>query len=482
MSRELMDEPSRQRTTGSARSPVPPRRRAAQRWRAAIPAVLWAGMHPGERVAGRFEILGEAARGGMGTVFRARDRRDRRDVALKVLRGDTLEDVARFEREAALLAELRHPNIVEYITHGATPDGLRYLVMAWVEGETLAHRLTHAGLTGAAVIAMAVQLCRALAALHARDIVHRDLKPSNIMLEGGDAARVRLVDLGIARRTDEVGRLTRTGVVVGTAGYLAPELVRGRSAAFDGRADLFALGCVLYECFTGVAAFRGDSALAVRAKVLLHDPPPLRAIDPSIPPALDALVSALLARRPEQRPAGAAAVERALAELGALPAIVPRGGEPQRGGDATRTVVARPRAVCGVVVARTGGAPGVSPGAGGAAVAVAPFDGGLAMIVEGGLAAAARLALELGAAHPDARIAIAAGSSASDVIDRCARALAEIEIAAQLAEPRAGAGGWAGGWTGVWIERGAVAELAGAFRVVVSGAHVRIVGLTGEPP
>jgi len=434
-------------------------------------------MQPGERVAGRFEIIGEAARGGMGTVFRARDRRDRRDVALKVLRVDALDNVARFEREAALLAELRHPNIVEYISHGATPDGLRYLVMEWVEGETLAHRLAHAGLTGPAIIAMAIQLCRALAAIHARDLVHRDLKPSNIMLVGGDAAQVRLVDLGIARRTSEAGRLTRTGVVVGTAGYLAPELVRGRSAALDGRADLFALGCVLHECFAGVATFHGDSTLAVCAKVLLHDPPPLRALAPSTPPALDELVSALLARRPDQRPASAAAVERALTELGALPATVHRAGALQ-GSIATRTAASAARAMCGILVARADDEPPWAwPNAGGAAISMAPFEQGLAVIVASGLAVTVRLALALAAEHPDAQLVVAAGESAGDCIDRCARALAGLEIATQLADPRGGGGVWAG----VWIDRGAIDELAGTFRVTVSGGHARIVGPASEP-
>src|SRR6185295_13825248 len=129
-------------------------------------------MQQGERVAGRFEILGEAARGGMGTVFRARDRRDHRDVALKVLRTAASDQLARFAREAAILAGLAHPNIVEYISHGATPDGVHYLVMAWVDGETLGHRLAHAGIAGGDAIAIAIQLCHALAALHERGVVH----------------------------------------------------------------------------------------------------------------------------------------------------------------------------------------------------------------------------------------------------------------------------------------------------------------------
>src|SRR5438105_2252529 len=162
----------------------------------------------------------------MGTVFRARDRRDKREVALKVLQAAALRNTARFEQEAAILAGLRHPNIVEYVAHGATPDGMHYLVMEWVEGENLSQRLDRGGLDIADSVAMAIQIARALGALHALRIVHRDLKPSNLMLAGG-AEHVKLVDFGVARRTTEPGRLTRTGALVGTAGYMAPEQVRG---------------------------------------------------------------------------------------------------------------------------------------------------------------------------------------------------------------------------------------------------------------
>src|SRR5262245_7848303 len=111
------------------------------------------GMHVGERIAGRFQVIGEVAHGGMGTVFHARDRRERRDVALKVIRVATPDHVARFEHEATILAEVSHPNIVEYISHGTTPDGLRYLVMEWVEGETLGQQLARGELTGAEIMA-----------------------------------------------------------------------------------------------------------------------------------------------------------------------------------------------------------------------------------------------------------------------------------------------------------------------------------------
>jgi serine/threonine protein kinase len=182
---------------------------------------------PGERVAGRFEILGEAGRGGMGTVFRARDRKDKREVALKVLAAAAMRNVARFEQEAAILASITHPNIAEYVAHGATPDGLRYLVMEWVQGEDLAVRLDRVGLDVRDTVATARQIARALGALHARGIVHRDVKPSNIMMS---SEGVKLVDFGVARRTTEPGRLTRTGALVGTAGYMAPEQVRGSAA------------------------------------------------------------------------------------------------------------------------------------------------------------------------------------------------------------------------------------------------------------
>src|SRR5262245_23039267 len=132
-------------------------------------------MQRGDRISGRFEILGEAARGGMGTVFRARDAKDRRDVALKIVSASDADDGARFGREAAVLATVRHPNIVEYVTHGAVPGGPRFLVMEWVDGETLAHRLAEGGVAAGRALAIAGQVAEALAALHAAGIVHRDV-------------------------------------------------------------------------------------------------------------------------------------------------------------------------------------------------------------------------------------------------------------------------------------------------------------------
>ncbi|HET9624285.1 MAG TPA: serine/threonine-protein kinase, partial [Kofleriaceae bacterium] len=262
----------------------------------------------GDRIAGRFELRGEAAHGGMGSVFRARDRRDGHDVAIKVLRDSDARGRARFAREAAILAELCHPNVVRYLGHGATPDGVHYLIMAWLDGTTLAHTLAHRAPSLAEIIEIARQTCRALAALHARGVVHRDVKPANLMLGADSPPVVTLVDLGVARRRDELDALTRTGALVGTTGYLAPEQACAASVV-DARADLFALGCVLYLALTGTPAFAGDSALAIYAKLMLHHPPPVRALAPDVPPALDALVARLLARRPDDRPANTLDIE-----------------------------------------------------------------------------------------------------------------------------------------------------------------------------
>ena len=426
---------------------------------------------PGERVAGRFEILGEAGRGGMGTVFRARDRKDKRDVALKVLNAAVLRNAARFELEAALLAGLRHPNIVEYVAHGATPDGLRYLVMEWVDGEDLGQRLASSGLDLHDTVAMGLGVARALGALHERGIVHRDVKPSNLML-GGGVERVKLVDFGVARRTTDATRLTRTGALVGTAGYMAPEQVRGTRIPIDGRADLFALGCVLYECLTGDQAFVGETALAARAKVLVHDPAPVRALEPGVPEPLDALVMSMLARNVDDRPRDAVAVEEALEALGELPP----GRPPRRmfdgGGIATVTSTPTQIHLCAVIVSWRGDDDAEPETyedtiAKVADASVESIDGGVVMMYAGELGAAARLALDFAARFPRALIAVASGGSAEDAIDEGAKLIDRIEIESVGIE---------GDGAGVWVQRDTAGRLGEGFRVVPTGDRVRVLG------
>jgi eukaryotic-like serine/threonine-protein kinase len=260
----------------------------------------------GEVVAGRFELERLAQIGGMGSVYQARDRITQHRVAVKLLRAPGGVHDQRFLREAALLAELRHPAIVRHIAHGRTTSGELYMAMQWLEGEDLARRVSRGPLAPGEAIDMVRRVADGLAMLHERGGVHRDLKPSNLFLEEGDPAQVKILDFGIARATAALA-LTATGTVMGTPGYTAPEQARGTKDV-DARADVFALGCVLFECLTGRAAFRGDHVMAVLAKVLLEDPPRLVDVAPDAPAELEALIARLLDKDPLRRPRDGAEV------------------------------------------------------------------------------------------------------------------------------------------------------------------------------
>ncbi len=280
----------------------------------------------GALFADRFEALRKAGVGGMGTVFRARDSHDGGDVALKILRGQDAHDVERFTREATILARLSHPGIVRYIAHGITLAGEHYLAMEWLDGEDLAARVSRRGLSMAESLAIVRRAAEALAFAHARGLVHRDLKPSNLFLLRGDVEQVKLVDFGIARLGHDSQRLTHTGALLGTPGYMAPEQIQG-PPAYDPRADVFSLGCVLFECLTGRVAFEGMNAMSVLAKILLQEVPRARSLRASIPLPLDELVARMMARDPEARPRDAAAVVEEIALLGD-PAAFPGGAAP----------------------------------------------------------------------------------------------------------------------------------------------------------
>jgi len=278
-----------------------------------VPAV----MQVGSVVAGRFEIEARAGEGGMAVVYRARDRSTGQTVALKVLREDAAVDTDRFVREAVLLAGLSHPAVVRYIAHG-TVSGRPYLAMEWLSGEDLDQRLGRAPLTVEAAVALARRVCEALAVVHPRGVVHRDIKPANIFLPDGDVHRAQLLDFGIARR--EGGRVaTGTGVVLGTPGYMAPEQVRG-DRDIDGRVDVFAVGCVLFECLTGQPAFDGSTPLAILARILMDDAPRVASLRPELAGPLDDLVAQMVARDRTLRVPDAQAVLDALDGLGTLEA------------------------------------------------------------------------------------------------------------------------------------------------------------------
>jgi tetratricopeptide (TPR) repeat protein len=274
-------------------------------------------MMPGQHIDGRFEIEREAGEGGMGTVFRARDRETGMPVAVKVLLDSGVHDVERFAREVQVLAELQHPSVVRYVAHGATDGGEPYLAMEWLDGEDLSQRLSRSPLSIPESVELVQLLAEALSGVHARGVIHRDIKPSNVFLCDGRVDQVKLIDFGIARMRYVTRRATRTNMAMGTPGYMAPEQARG-DRDVDARADVFSLGCVLFECLTGRAAFAGEHVMAVLAKVLLEEAPRVSEICTDVPTALDRLVARMLSKEPERRPADAAAVVAELCVLGAL--------------------------------------------------------------------------------------------------------------------------------------------------------------------
>jgi serine/threonine protein kinase/predicted ATPase len=268
-------------------------------------------MRVGDVVAGRFELTRLAGTGGMARVYRAIDKTNGAVVAVKLLHTDEADDVGRFTREASVLAELSHPGVVRYVAHGSTPDGPCFLAMEWLDGEDLGDRLRRGALQLAHGIALGRRVGEALGATHRRGVIHRDIKPSNLFLPEGDIERVKLLDFGIARVHGVTRRLTRSGMTMGTPGYMSPEQARGEGE-MDPRTDVFALGCVLFECLTGQPAFEAGHSVAVLSRILFDDPPPLRSLCPEAPVELEALLARMLSKPAAERPADGDAVAREL--------------------------------------------------------------------------------------------------------------------------------------------------------------------------
>jgi serine/threonine-protein kinase len=263
-----------------------------------------------ETLAGRYELVEVIGQGGMGVVYRGRDRILDRTVAVKVLPALYAENptlVERFEREARAAARLSHPNIVSVYDSGR--DGtVRYIVMECVPGASLAEILARsAPLPIPQAVEIAARVADALAAAHAAGIVHRDVKPGNVMVLPTGA--VKVLDFGIARAAADAA-LTRTTMVLGSAPYIAPEVALGQSA--DARSDIYSLGCVLYEMLTGRPPFLADLPAAVMNQHTSVPPRPPRELETGIPASLEALVMRMLAKPPEARPQPAASVAPAL--------------------------------------------------------------------------------------------------------------------------------------------------------------------------
>jgi hypothetical protein len=275
-------------------------------------------------VIGGYRLEDKLGEGGMGVVFRATQTVLGRAVAIKLMRARLCSDeesVQRFFNEAVLTASIRHPGIVEIFDYGVHTNGSAYIAMALLDGESLEGRLARQPSLGLVEsLRIAQQIASALSAAHERGVVHRDLKPDNVFLTpdpdltGGE--RIRLLDFGIAKLLGDdhqSSSLTRTGTMIGTPLYMSPEQCRGRSD-IDGRSDLYSLGCMLYQMLAGRPPFSAASPIEVAAAHMRDPAPPIAERRPGVPDAVADLVSALLAKRAEDRPLSADAVKRLLGE------------------------------------------------------------------------------------------------------------------------------------------------------------------------
>ena len=260
---------------------------------------------------GPYEIVAALGAGGMGEVYRALDTRLDRTVAIKILPPHFADDATRrqrFEREAKVVSGLNHPNICTLHDIGHQ-DGVDFIVMEFLEGESLAERIEKGPLSAPQVMQYGTQLASALDKAHRSGVTHRDLKPGNIILTKSGA---KLLDFGLAKAepstsmgktlTDATPRplpMTKQGTIVGTVPYMSPEQLDGKEA--DARSDIFSLGSVLYEMVTGNRAFQGQSEFSVASAILHKDPPPISTLQPLTPPALERTIRVCLAKDPDER-------------------------------------------------------------------------------------------------------------------------------------------------------------------------------------
>jgi serine/threonine-protein kinase len=301
-------------------------------------------------VLSHFRILGELGSGGMGTVYRAEDVALKRPVALKVLPSEVLaapEGRERFVREAQSASALNHPGIVTIYEIGRD-GGIDFIAMELLEGRSLREAISEGGLPATVAADYAVQIARGLAAAHERGIVHRDLKPENVFVSRD--GRVKILDFGLARPLNAEGAppgVTAPGTILGTAGYMSPEQVRGGAA--DARSDIFALGATLYEMLAGRPAFGGDSRIETLSAVLKDEPRPLREAGRESSPALERVVATCLRKDPQQRFQSARDVALALEAISGA-SVSAEGSRPTR----SRRLVASLVAVALTVLALGG--------------------------------------------------------------------------------------------------------------------------------
>src|SRR5581483_8754174 len=258
---------------------------------------------------GPYEIQSSLGAGGMGEVYRARDTRLERTVALKILPAAFSSDadrLARFHYEARILSTLNHPNVLAIYDVGEH-DGVRYLVSEFLEGQTLRDKLSAGALSRWRLVEYALEIAKGLAAAHEKGIVHRDLKPENVFITRDD--HVKVLDFGLAKQAAERGAdqsatmtgptPTTPGTVMGTVGYMSPEQVRGQP--LDHRSDIFSFGAVLFEMASGKRAFRGDSSVETMNAILKEDVPELSVSGAQASPGLERIIRRCLEKKPERR-------------------------------------------------------------------------------------------------------------------------------------------------------------------------------------
>ena len=271
----------------------------------------------GHTLDGKYQLEAKIGAGGLGAVYLATRLHIGDKVAVKVLRSDKSGDAQtteRFRLEARMAAHLKHPNAVAIYDYGVTADGLRYLVMEFVEGRTLRQVIAHQGALPMSWVAeINAQICAVLDEAHRIGLIHRDIKPDNFIVQETPAGlRVRVLDFGIAKLSS-LGNLnlTQTGTIVGTPRYMSPE--QCMSEQLDGRSDIYSLGIVLYEMLCGIVPFNAPSSTAIAVQQVTQPPPPLRQINPNVPPPVEAVVLRALEKKREARPPTAAAFAKELA-------------------------------------------------------------------------------------------------------------------------------------------------------------------------
>jgi len=336
----------------------------------------------GQVIDGKYRVVKLLGKGGMGAVYLAEHMVIGRRVALKVLHGNVAENenaVARFEREAQAAGRIGNDHILEVFDFGSLADGSRYMVCEYLEGETLASRMTREGrLTPAALVPIARQLLNGLGAAHEAGVVHRDLKPENVFVlrqKAGWADFVKIIDFGISKfqplSTGEGLQMTATGIVVGTPCYLSPEQARGSREA-DPRSDLYAVGVMLYEAVTGVLPFNAQNVNDLLFKIVLESPTPILEAAPDTDPAFAQIIQIAMARDAENRFASAADFSQALESWAAERGIPVAGPTLTRSGSGSFA----PSGSGGLAPARPSNAPAgeTKPGSG-ATHSLAPTPG-----------------------------------------------------------------------------------------------------------